>query len=47
MSLEHDLKRYDLYGWDNELFNPLRQKEIAWHLRFARLTRGPMLELGG
>ena len=43
--MENDLKRYDLYGWDYELINPLREKEITWYVRFARMTRGPVLEL--
>lgn len=40
-----DLKRYDLFGWDYEYVNSLPDREVAWYVKFARETRGPVLEL--
>lgn len=39
-----DLKRYELFGWDYEYINPLTDKEVAWYVRFAEKTGGPILE---
>jgi SAM-dependent methyltransferase len=40
-----DLKRYDLFGWDYELHNPLTDQEAEWYIRYARETGGPVLAL--
>ena len=40
-----DLKRYNLFGWDYELINPLTPQEIDWYVRFAGKTGGPLLGL--
>lgn len=44
-NMESKLKRYRLFGWDYEHFNPLMNKEIAWYTKFAQKTGGPILEL--
>ena len=31
MSLDPDIKRCDLFGWDYELVNPLTEEEVAWY----------------
>ena len=43
--MNDELKRYNLFGWDYEMFNPLSQQGIDWHLKWARITGGPILEL--
>lgn len=40
-----DLERYERFGWDYERHNPLSEAEVAWHLRWARATGGPVLGL--
>jgi ubiquinone/menaquinone biosynthesis C-methylase UbiE len=40
-----ELTRYNHYGWDYEYFNPLTDKGIAWYLKWAQKTGGPILEL--
>jgi ubiquinone/menaquinone biosynthesis C-methylase UbiE len=40
-----DLKRYDLFGWDYEYINPLTEKEVAWYVKYAKETGGPVLEM--
>jgi SAM-dependent methyltransferase len=40
-----NLKRYELFGWEYEQFNPINEKEVDWYLRFAKSTGGPVLEL--
>jgi SAM-dependent methyltransferase len=44
-SMNTDLKRYELFGWAYELYNPLSEEEMAWYSRFADRTGGPGLEL--
>jgi SAM-dependent methyltransferase len=39
------LKRYRLFGWDYPHYAPLRPEEVAWYVRFARRTGGPVLDL--
>ena len=39
------LKRYHLFGWDYPTHGPLRADETAWHLRHARQTGGPVLDV--
>ena len=39
------LKRYELFGWDYPIQAPLSDEEVAWYLKFARETGGPVLEL--
>jgi SAM-dependent methyltransferase len=43
--MKNGMRRYDLFGWDYEFFNPLSKQETAWYLRWARRTGGPILEL--
>jgi ubiquinone/menaquinone biosynthesis C-methylase UbiE len=40
-----DLERYDRFGWDYELHNPLSEKAVSWYAKFASDTGGPVLEL--
>jgi SAM-dependent methyltransferase len=40
-----NLKRYEIFGWDYEHFNPLTEKKIAWYLKYAHKSKGPILEL--
>ena len=35
-----ELKRYELFGWDYELVNPLSDQEMAWHRARAERTGG-------
>jgi SAM-dependent methyltransferase len=37
--------RYELFGWDYPLISPLAERAVAWYLRFAKQTGGPVLEL--
>ena len=37
--------RYEQFGWDYELFNPLWDKEVRWYLDWVRRTGDPVLEL--
>jgi SAM-dependent methyltransferase len=37
--------RYEKFGWDYGEINPLGEDEVAWHLRHARETGGPVLGL--
>jgi SAM-dependent methyltransferase len=39
------LKRYRLFGWDYPLHSPLRGEEVAWYVRCARRTGGPVLDV--
>jgi len=43
--MSDQLKRYDLFGWDYPLYGPLAECEVAWYLRFARETGGPVLDM--
>lgn len=43
--MERDIKRYDLFGWDYEGFNPLSDKAVRWYLIWAGRVGGPVLEL--
>jgi len=43
--MDKSLKRYQLFGWDYELINPLMEKELNWYVKFARELGGPILEL--
>jgi SAM-dependent methyltransferase len=43
--MNNNLKRYELFGWDYQHFNPLSGQKIDWYLKFARKTKGPILEL--
>jgi SAM-dependent methyltransferase len=36
------LKRYELFGWDYEIYNPINEKAVAWYLKHAN---DPVLEL--
>jgi SAM-dependent methyltransferase len=39
------LKRYERFGWDFAAINPVSNEEIAWHLHYAQVAGGPVLEL--
>lgn len=43
--MDYDFKRYELFGWDYEGFNPLSGKAIRWYLKWAGRVGGPVLEL--
>ena len=43
--MKSGLRRYDLFGWDYEFFNPLTNQETAWYLKWAKRTGDPILEL--
>lgn len=43
--MPRDLARYERFGWDFELHNPLSDEEVAWYLRWAEATGGPVLGL--
>jgi SAM-dependent methyltransferase len=43
--MKSGLRRYDLFGWDYEFFNPLTNQETAWYLKWAKRTGVPILEL--
>jgi SAM-dependent methyltransferase len=43
--MDYDLKRYELFGWDYEILNPLTDTEADWYVGFAGQTGGPVLEL--
>jgi len=45
MATHLDLKRYELFGWDYEIVNPLTAEEVGWHATWARRTGGPLLGL--
>lgn len=40
-----DIKRYELYGWDYDLYNPLERRAVDWYLRWLREVGGPVLEI--
>ena len=40
-----ELKRYELFGWDYEIRNPLSDDEVSWYLKYAVNIGGPILEL--
>ena len=40
-----DVDRYERFGWDYEIINPLTEREVSWYLNFTRQTGGPLLEL--
>ena len=39
------LKRYDLFGWDYARYSPLGEAEVAWYVKHAGETGGPVLGL--
>ena len=39
------LRRYNRFGWDYAKYSPLGEAELAWYLRHARETGGPVLGL--
>ena len=43
--IDSNLERYERFGWDYEYISPLTDNEIAWYLKFAGRTGGPILEL--
>ena len=40
-----DSKRYEQFGWDYGVYNPLEQKVVDWYLRWLGRTGGPVLEI--
>ena len=38
-------KRYKLFGWDYEFFNPLAKNEINWYRKWTHSVPGPLLAL--
>jgi len=40
-----DLKRYEMFGWDYPHHAPLTDVEVAWYLKHARQTGGPILDM--
>lgn len=40
-----NLKRYELFGWDYPLVNPLSDQEVGWYRGYAERTGGPVLGL--
>jgi SAM-dependent methyltransferase len=40
-----DLRRYELFGFDYDRYNPPEPRATAWYLRWAGRTPGPVLEL--
>lgn len=43
--MNDQIKRYELFGWDYPIQAPLSDEEVAWYLRFARETGGPVLDI--
>lgn len=43
--MSNDPIRYNQFGWDYELLNPLGDLELSWYRRFAVEVGGPILEL--
>lgn len=43
--MNDQLKRYDLFGWDYPLQCPLSDAEVAWYVKYARETGGPVLDI--
>lgn len=39
------LRRYELFGWDYALINPVDDRAVEWYLGWARSSGGPVLEL--
>jgi SAM-dependent methyltransferase len=40
-----DIRRYELFGFDYDRYNPPDERAIAWYLRHAAETGGPVLEI--
>ena len=40
-----DIKRYELFGWDYDHYNPREPRAEAWYLRHLESGLGPVLEL--
>jgi SAM-dependent methyltransferase len=40
-----DIKRYELFGWDYDRYNPPDPKAVAWYLGHLERSGGPVLEL--
>lgn len=40
-----ELRRYENFGWDYKLINPIPLKEAKWYLSWANESKGPVLEL--
>jgi len=38
-------KRYDRFGWDYPHHAPLTEEEVAWYVKYARETGGPVLDV--
>jgi ubiquinone/menaquinone biosynthesis C-methylase UbiE len=38
-------RRYKMFGWDYEFFNPLTNEEINWYRKWAQSAQGPLLGL--
>jgi SAM-dependent methyltransferase len=45
MTADGDRRRYDLFGWDYPLVNPLGDEEVAWYELWAQRTGSPVLGL--
>ena len=43
--MRNGFRRYDLFGWDYEFFNPLTKSGIEWYMKWAKRHGGPILEL--
>jgi len=43
--MDPEQKRYELFGWDYELIQPLTEAEVRWHEVWAGRTGGPVLVL--
>jgi SAM-dependent methyltransferase len=43
--MDSGFERYGRYGQTYASFNPINEQALAWYLKFARATGGPILEL--